>query len=201
MAEETYQRPYGRRNKKITPEKAKEILANKDQKLEDIHNKLALLYKEIERLEQPDELMEAAALPSKTVKMVCRWGNGHSDTYGILKRFYRQRKERGTEIRMQLWKLSEEEEDIRRLWGCFFVLQEPYYGILYDLYVKKELYAAAETEFGYSHRMFEKRRKEGLELLADMFNSPYSILQLMELAPAWRRGEAKKEKAGAVCAG
>lgn len=195
MAEEAYRKLYGSRNKKITAESAKEILANREQKLEDIHKKLTLLYEEFEDLKQPDELLEAAALPSKTAEMTCGQER-HSDTYVILNRFYRQRKERSMEIRMQMCKLSEEAEDIRRLWSCFFVLQEPYYGILHDLYVKKELYAAAEASFGYSHRMFEKRRKEGLELLADMFNSPYSSLELMERS-AWMRGEKKMHTAWA----
>lgn len=199
MAKEMCEKPYERKKKKITAEKAREILANKEQKLEDIQKKLALLYEEMRELEQPDELMEAVSLPSKTARMLDRQG-GHSDTYVILSRFYRQRKERGAEIRMQIWKLSEEAEDIRRLWSCFFVLQEPYYGILYNLYVKKELYATAEAEFGYSHRMFEKRRKEGLELLADMFNSPYSSLELMELSSPCGSMKEKK-KAGAACVG
>lgn len=187
----------GRRERKITVERAKEILANREQKLKDIDKKMALLYEESAQLEQPNELMTAAALSSKMVKRTSGQ-NANSDNFVILDRFYRQRKERRMEIRMQMWKLSEEEEDIRRLWSCFFVLQEPYYGILYDLYVKKELYAAAESSFGYSHRVFERRRKEGLEILADMFNSPYSSLELMEQAPSWERGG--KDRKSAACA-
>lgn len=195
-SEERCGKPYGRRERQITVEKAKEILNNREQKLKDIDKKMELLYEELLQLEQPNELMAAAALPAKTVKMVRERGE-YADNFSILDRFYRQRKARRMEIRFQMWKLSEEAEDIRRLWGCFFVLQEPYYGILYDLYVKKELYAAAEAAFGYSHRIFEKKRKEGLELLTNMFNSPYSSLELMEQT-AWSGCGKTAERVAAV---
>lgn len=185
-----------RKRREITVERTKEILANRVQKLQDIHRKIELLYRELEQLEQADELMAAAAMPARTVEITAGQGE-HADNLAILNRFYRQRKERGLEIRLQMRRLSEDAEDIRRLWSCFFVLEEPYYGILYELYVKRELYTSAEAAFGYSHRMFEKRRKEGLELLANLFNSPYSSLELMELASVWgaggKKGWKKKE--------
>lgn len=180
MTEEMQRKTCERKRREITAERTKEILTNREQKLQDIHRKVELLCGELEQLEQADELISAAALPARAAELAAGQGD-YADSLAVLKRFYRQRKERGTEIRLQMWKLSEEAEEIRRLWSCFFVLQEPYYGILYDLYVKKELYAAAEAAFGYSHRMFEKKRKEGLELLAGLFNSPYSSLELMEL--------------------
>ena len=179
-----------KKRRKMTTEKAKEILKHKEEKLADIHKKILLLYQELKEMEHPDELMEAAALPSRSPVVVS--GGGDTDNLSVLNRYYHQRRERGAEIRMQIWRLSEDAEDIRRLWGCFFSLQEPYYGILYNLYVKKVLYAAAESAFGYSHRMFEQRRKEGLSMLAGMFNSPYSSTELMDMGSE----KFKEEKEG-----
>ena len=83
-------------------------------------------------------------------------------------RYYRQKQQRIEEILFQLWELSEEADEIRRLWNCFLALPEPYYGILHRLYVEKELYAAVENGSGHGHDWFEKRRKEGLALMVGM---------------------------------
>lgn len=193
MAEEECKGWQGRK-RTLTAEEAKDILMNRKQKLEDIGKKIALLCEENGVLEKADELLKAAALPAREVNGVAEQVR-YGDNLMILNRFYRQRRERRMEIRMQIWKLSREIEEIRRLWSCFFLLQEPYYGILHELYIKKELYAVTEASFGLSHRMFEKRRREGLERLAAMFNSPHGSLKMMEMDYPWKHGmEAQPTK-------
>lgn len=169
---------YDRQENYMTAEWAREILVNREQKQEDIQKKIMLLYQEMKQLEEPDELIAAAALPMRKIS-IASGRRKNPDNLLVLHRYYKQKRERTVEIQMQMWKLLEEAEDIRRLWSCFFVLQEPYYGILYDLYVKKQLYTVTEEAFGQSHRMFERRRKEGLAQLADLFNSPYNSIELM----------------------
>lgn len=168
----------------MTPERACLLLKEKNRKLESIQNKMEMLYKEMKNQDRrSDSLLQAVALPAKPTGGMPR-GSGHSDNMDVLLRYYRQKKEHGAEIRMQMWRLSEEEEEIRRLWNCFLILQEPYFGILCNLYVKKELYAVAQAAYGYSHRIFENKRKEGLEILAELFNSEYTSLELIEMMPA-----------------
>ena len=174
---ESQREGYSRQRKSMTAERAREILVNREQKQEDIQKKMMLLYQEMKRLEEPDELL-AASLPVRTIS-IASGKRKNSEHVLILHRYYRQRKARTVEIQIQMWKLLEEAEEIQRLWSCFFALQEPHYGILYDLYVKKELYTVTEASFKYSHRMFERRRKEGLKQLADLFNSPYNSIELM----------------------
>lgn len=184
--------------KRVTAEQAKEMLSGRERSLQAIDRKMALLYKELGQLENSDMLLGAVALPAKPAGMgMPRSGGSSADNTDVLLRYYRQKRERQEEIRMQMWKLSEEAEDIRRLWNCFLALREPYYSILHELYVKKELYAAVQCSSGFSHRIFEEKRKEGLCLMADMFSSGYSTLELMEKA-LWREekeGGGRKRKA------
>jgi hypothetical protein len=165
----------------MSAERAKEILANKEQKMENIQRKMTLLCQEMAQMERPNELLEAAALPGRR-EMATGDRGEFPDGLKVLERYYRQRQERGREIRLLLGHLSGETQEIWRLWNCFLALQEPYYGILDGLYVKKELYTSVEASSGYSHRMFEKHRKEGLERLSNLFNSPYSSSELLEQA-------------------
>jgi len=176
----------------ITADQAKEILINKERDLLAIDNKINLLYEEMMKLEDGGELIRAAALPGKPAGTAQSGNGGHKDNLDVLERYERQKRERSEEIRMQMWKLSEKADNIRHLWNCFLALEEPYYSILYELYIKKELYEPAQCSSGFSHRGFEQCRKNGLERLAGMYNSGYSALELMELA-----GRKEKTKARA----
>ena len=183
---ETVTRPSTERA--MTTEKARQILKDRDRMLEGIHHKMMLLYEELEGLEGDGGLLEAAAMPGRSAEGLPKGGGRHTDNLDVLERYYRQIEERAEEIRIQMWRLSEEAEDIRRLWSCFFALREPYYGILYELYVKKELYAAVEASYGYSHSVFENRRKEGLGMLVEMWGSRMGILELREMASQKGKG-------------
>lgn len=180
------------REHRLTAEEAQKLLSEKGRQLEGIQHKMRLLYHELEELDDSDDLLKAAAIPARPASGVSGGGR-HADNLDVLERYYRQRQERGMEIREQMWRLSEQEEDIRRLWGCFLALQEPYYGILEGLYVDKRLYADVEKSWGYSHSVFEKTRKEGLRLLADMFNSSYTSVELIRMGGLQGTG---KKKAG-----
>ena len=116
---------YDRQENYMTAEWAREILVNREQKQEDIQKKIMLLYQEMKQLEEPDELIAAAALPMRKISIASG----------------------------------------RR--------KNP------DNLLKKQLYTVTEEAFGQSHRMFERRRKEGLAQLADLFNSPYNSIELM----------------------
>lgn len=116
------------REHRLTAEEAQKLLSEKGRQLEGIQHKMRLLYHELEELDDSDDLLKAAAIPARPASRVSGGGR-HADNLDVLERYYRQRQERGMEIREQMWRLSEQEEDIRRLWGCFLALQEPYYGI------------------------------------------------------------------------
>lgn len=182
--------------KEIAAEAAKAILQDKDERLEGIDRKFVLLQEELWKLEDGDSgLILASAMPSKTL-----WappgGGKFMDNTDVVLRYHRQKQQRIEEILFQLWELSEEADEIRRLWNCFLALPEPYYGILHRLYVEKELYAEVEKGSGHGHGWFEKRRKEGLALMVGMFNSGYSSLELMEASHLWDKKKGRKPGGG-----
>lgn len=178
----------------ISADQAKVILINKERDLLAIDKKIKLLYEEMMRLEDGSELIRAAAMPGKPAGVAQSGNGGHKDNLDVLERYRKQKRERSEEIRMQLWILSEKADNIRRLWNCFMALEEPYYSILYELYIKKELYEPAQCSSGFSHRGFEQCRKEGLDLLAEMYNSDYSALELMELTKRKKKPKARPRK-------
>lgn len=176
----------------ITADEAKKMLMEKDRSLLAIDKKINLLYNELMQFE--DELLRVAALPGKPDGIAWSGSGEHKDNFDVLERYKRQKRERSEEIRLQMWKLSEKADNIRHLWNCFMALEEPYYSILFELYVKKELYAAAQCSSGFSHRGFEQNRKKGLDLLAEMYNSGYSAMELMEMTGQKEKPKAKKKK-------
>lgn len=178
----------------ITPEAAKEMLSNHYRDLDAIDQKMDLLYNELAAYEElKNDCIRLAALPARP-EVMTGGGGGNTDNLEVMLRYENRKRERLNEIRMQMWILSEKAEGIRRLWNCFLALQEPYYGILQQLYVKKELYAAAQCSSGMSHRGFEQARKKGLEILAELYNSNYSALELMEIRDFPKKGQANKKK-------
>lgn len=186
------------KRKEMTAGAAKAILQDKDRRLEGIDRKVKLLHKEMLSLKDDgDGLILAAAMPPKLLGMP-PGGGGHMDNADVLLRYYRRRQQRMEEISAQIWELSEEAEEIRRLWNCFLALPEPYYGILEGLYVGKELYADVEKSYGRSHSVFENTRKDGLNLLMEMFKSGYSNLELMEITHLWDKRK-KGRKPGKGC--
>lgn len=178
--------------RQITAEEAKKMLMDKDRDLLAIDKKMNLLYDEMKS--EDDVFIHAAALPGKPAGTV-RSGSGvYKDNLDVLERYKKQKRERSVEIRLQMWRLSEKADNIRHLWSCFMALEEPYYSILHELYVKKELYAVAQGASGHSHRGFEQIRAKGLGLLAAMYNSGYSAVELMEMAGQKEKTKARKKK-------
>lgn len=176
----------------ITADQAKQMLIDKDRDLLAIDKKINLLYKEM--MQSEDELLRVAALPSKPAGIAQFGSGGHKDNFDVLERYKKQKRERSEEIRMQMWMLSEKADNIRQLWNCLMAIDEPFYSILYELYVKKELYAVVQCSSGYSHRIFEENRKKGLDLLAMMYNSGYNAIELMEMRakPTIKKGKRSK---------
>lgn len=184
---------------KMTPGRAKKILQNKDRMLTGIDRKVGLLCGELCGTGEDEGILEAAAMPGRMYGMPSG-GRTYGDNTDVLLRYYRQKVQRHKEIKLRLCELSRESEEILRLWDCFLALPEPYYGILYELYVEKKLYTEVEAGFRFGHSWFERTRKEGLELAAYMFNSGNDGLELMQAASLWEKRKAGK-KGEQGCAG
>lgn len=162
--------------RKLNETEIKDILRNREQKIENIHKKMLSLYRE---MEHTDEIMESVAFPSTNHSGLPGGKGGHKDLGDVLLQYNRQLYSRNEEIRKIMWELVEEEDSISRLWACFYALGDPYYSILNALYVENQLYQTVEESFDVSHKTFEKYRQKGIELLLRFYESDESIAKLM----------------------
>lgn len=173
----------------------KDILQNREKKIENIHKKMLSLYQELGR---NDEVLETVAYPKSELKGMPGGKGNHKDLGDVLFQYNHQLCNRNEEIRKIMWELVEEEDSISRLWACFYALNDPFYSILNALYVENQLYQAVENNFDMSHKTFEKYRQRGIELLLLFYNSDESIAKLMRSCSKEktdrRQGKRKKEQ-------
>lgn len=173
----------------------KDILQNREKKIENIHKKMLSLYQELGR---NDEVLETVAYPKSELKGMPGGKGNHKDLGDVLLQYNHQICNRNEEIRKIMWELVEEEDSISRLWACFYALNDPYYSILSALYVENQLYQTVENSFEMSHKTFEKYRQRGIELLLLFYNSDESIAKLMRSCSKEKtdrqQGKGKKEQ-------
>ena len=151
-------------------------------------------------MEKNDDILESVAYPSTGISGRPSGKGGHKDLGDVLVRYNRQLCNRNEEIRKIMWELVEEEDSISRVWACFYALNDPYYSILYALYVENQLYQTVEDSFDVSHKTFEKYRQRGMELLLRLYNSGESIAKLMrrhgtENSSSKKEGKGRKNQA------
>ena len=155
----------------------KDILRSKEQKIANIHEKMQYLYKE---MQNTGEILHATALPATRIDGMSGSKGNHYDLGDVLLNYKKRLYERSLETRKLMWRLSDEEEMISRIWACFCALDDPFYNILHQLYVESRLYSAVEMESGMSHKTFEKNRKIGIRLIQKYYESGESIADLMQ---------------------
>lgn len=163
----------------ITEDKVKEILKTREQMKADIRKKMYAINRD---LFQNDELYELVSYPSAEVSDMPRRKGWHKDLGDILINYKKVIEERKVQYQGLLWNLIAQEESIERVWIAFQVLSEPYYSTLYELYVKRNKYEVAQQESGYSLKAFEKHRKNGINLIIQIYDSEQSILELEHIA-------------------
>lgn len=168
----------------------KDILRNREEKLKNIRQKMFSLYNE---LSDTDALVRSVAVKTAGLSGMPTGKNTHQDTGDVLLRYQGQLQERNTEIRQIMWSLAEEEESICRVWNCFYALRDPYYAILNALYVENQVYQSVKEDFGCSHKTFEKKRKEGIDLLIQFYESRRTAGELICQAEKTRKPKARPQ--------
>ena len=101
------------------------------------------------------------------------------DLSSLLLRHKSMVEEQEQEIRMEMWRLAEEEETLKRVWICFRALDAMQFKIIQKLYVEKELYASVERESGMSHGKFEKERTAAMTRILELYHSDLDNLQIL----------------------
>lgn len=169
----------------------KDVLRAKEKKIANIHEKMIYLYKE---LQSADDVLDTAALPAIRTDGMPGGKGRHQDLGDVLLNYRKQLYERNLEARNIMWRLTEEEAMISRIWACFCALDDPFYGILQQLYVENKLYQAVEMESGMSHKTFEKHRRTGIDLIRKFYESGQSIADLMCRKNLLERPKKQKTK-------
>lgn len=159
----------------INEKDVKNILRNKDKLKADIHRKMYFINRD---MAQNDEMYELVAYPSTEVSDMPRRKGWHKDLGDVVLKYKVLLENKKNEYKEVLWELIMQEEQIDRVWLCFMVLDNPYFSILENIYVKEEKYEIVEQRSGYSHQVFEKYRKRGIEAIMLLYNSDKTISQL-----------------------
>lgn len=172
----------------ITEEKVKEILKTREKMKADIRKKMYAINKD---LFQNDEMYELVSYPSTEMSDMPRRKGWHKDLGDVLINYRKVIADRKIQYQGVLWDLIAQEECIERVWLAFQVLAEPYYSILSELYVKRNKYEVAQQESGYSLKAFEKHRKNGVNLIIQIYESDKQITTLEHIVSS---AKANREK-------
>lgn len=182
----------------ISEERIKDILKDYDGMLKTIDIKMHNLYENIMPSGEKDAVIKEAAIPPVNMSGM-PGAHKHKDLTDVLVKVQRMEYEREREFRAIMWALSEEKEEICRVWGCFQAIGNPYYSILLRLYVQHELYEAVYKEFCMSQKTFEYYRRDGIAFIKRFYESGKPIPDIMRIArnnTNRRKRSHQKETAG-----
>lgn len=161
----------------IDEERIKQILGGHDSRLREIHERILRIHDE---LLDTDSLIEAVSLKKiEWDKEGGSRGGIKKDLTDVMLQHQRLARERELELRGEMYRLAEEEEEINRVWVCFHALRGKEYTFLDLLYVQSQPYKAAELESGFSHKTFETYRRSGLKKILQMYESEFSNMELV----------------------
>lgn len=164
----------------INEEYIKKVLGEHAALLKNIHKRILDMYGE---LSDTDGLIESVSIKKiEWDKEGSGQGGIKKDLLDVMLMHQRLAKEREIELRTEMYRLTEEEESINRIWVCFHALRGREFAFLDRLYVQQVPYKAVQAESGVSHRTFEKIRSSGLKKVRQMYESEISNLQIINLS-------------------
>ncbi len=185
--------------KEITDEFVKNVLRTHKERLFQIHKRILELYEE---MQNTDALIRSMSTSSKLGK-IGGGKTGNQDLGDFLIRHHKLLKQQSEELRAELFKLSEEEETINRVWSCFRALTGQEQEYLQSLYVEGKTYKETELESGVSHRTFEITRRNGIKRILKMYQSSWNNREILAGYKKTKSGcsTVKREKQESSCAG
>lgn len=160
----------------INEDRIKKVLPDCQGLIEKNHKRIMKLYAEIDNT---DNLIREISYKGVSHDKDGAFVAAASDLGEVMEKHMHMMKQRAREIRAEIWRLTEEIEEINRIWLCYQALREPEASIIHDLYVEKLPYKAAEKQCSFSHRTFEKYRKQGLMTIQNLYNSEQSNLEII----------------------
>lgn len=168
-------------SEQITEERIKMILSKREKMLRDINEKVILLIKDLDRID--DDLITEKSIHAVSINMMpSAQGGVKKDLSDLIIKLQRDREERKNELYKMIRLLSDQEYMINRVWACFLALDDPYYTMLNQLYVENDLYEAVRQQFDMSPTTFERHRKKALTLIAEYVDSQLSVSEIMSMS-------------------
>ena len=168
-------------SEQVTEERIKMILSKREKMLRDINEKVILLIKDLDRID--DDLIAEKSIHAVSINMMpSAKGGVKKDLSDLIIKLQRDREERKNELYKMIRLLSDQEYMINRVWACFLALDDPYYTMLNQLYVENDLYEAVRQQFDMSPTTFERHRKKALTLIAEYVDSQLSVSEIMRMS-------------------
>lgn len=168
-------------SEQVTEERIKMILSKREKMLRDINEKVILLIKDLDRID--DDLITEKSIHAVSINMMpSAKGGVKKDLSDLIIKLQRDREERKNELYKMIRLLSDQEYMINRVWACFLALDDPYYTMLNQLYVENDLYEAVRQQFDMSPTTFERHRKKALTLIAEYVDSQLSVSEIMSMS-------------------
>lgn len=144
----------------------KNILRNKDRLLRVLQIKRQEIYKEMENKE---DYMRSLLLSHPKYGEYVQTSEIRDVAEDML-RYKKLVKRYETELIRLLTEITDEEEQIQKIWYCFTKLPEPYYTYLHELYVERKPYKEVLMQSGISNTAFARRRKKAFETIQMYFD-------------------------------
>lgn len=166
----------------------KTVLRTYKQRLEEIHKRILELYEE---MQDTDSMIRSMSISSKPGKI----GGGKTNSQDLgdfLIRHHKMLKQKNEELRAELWRLSEEEETMNRVWICFRALEGKEQKYLQHMYVEGRTYKETELESGLSHKRFETIRGSGIKRIHELYQSKWTNQNIVGMQK--KTMPTKKEK-------
>jgi len=164
---------------KISAEDAKDFLRNRDKIKIELFEKLYAVNREIRKT---SDVIEMVSFQHAELSDMPKGSKNHRDLSDTYLKYQKILDERSSEYSNLLYGYIQKEAAVDRVWQCYMILAEPYFSILTEMYVKDQKYEVAEAQSGYSHTVFEKHRKRGINLVLELYNSGKSMSELSEYA-------------------
>lgn len=163
----------------MTEAKVKDILRNHDGILRGIRKKIFQLYMEMENNTGVESLVLSSNGSNEAGICLNKKGGIPKDLADFILKGEIVVHNRRAELAKMMWRLTEDEQDINRVWACYLSLPATYYDILTAVYVENKKWNAVELEFGHAHSYFAKRLKDGLQEIINVYNSGLTIADIM----------------------
>ena len=177
----------------ITDDYIKKVLAEHQELLTAIHDRLLELYFE---MEDSDGMIQSATFGSSVDNIGGGRSSEKKDLTDIMLRHFKLLKAQSQEIRIEMMRLVEEQESINRIWCCFEALDKEAKELLTNLYVRgrpyKDVQYEAQKNKDISRTTFERIRKCGIDEIKKLYASQMSNVDI--ISNSIRKGRAEKKK-------